>query len=310
MSHGNKLVVSVDFDEWYHSRRWLDGEQAEQVPDTRALFRRLYASDRPGGEVIAPTQKLLDLFDRHGCRSTFFVLGEMAEWYPDMVRAIADRGHEIGSHGMHHVDMTVLGPDGFREELRRSRDLLHSITNQPCIGYRAPNLVFEPWAIRILEEERFVYDASVCVSRSIGGKYKGWSEASIHPYRPAYDNVARPGSARLVELPLPPFPVIRLTAGSGIMTRVLGYQWSALALRHAIRSGDTSYYFHPWEVGDRPAVGSNALKARIFHRRTGPWMLNAVDKLLTLFSGRTVTAREAALRYLDQNKGQSQPDRG
>lgn len=298
MTSEHRLVVSVDLEEWYHSRRWLDGEQAAQVPDTRALFRRLYGADRPSGEVIEPTRRLLTLFDRHHCRCTFFVLGEMAEWYPALIEEIADRGHEIACHGMHHVDMTVLGPTEFADQIRRARDVVHSVTGRVCVGYRAPNLVFEPWAIRILEAEGFVYDSSVCVSRSIGGKYKGWSGAPIHPYRPDYENVARAGVASLVELPLPPFPGIGLTAGSGIMTRVLGYHWSAIALRHAIRTGDTGYYFHPWEVGGRPPVRGSALKSRVFHRRTGAWMLAALDRLLTAFSGRTITAHEAALRYL------------
>ena len=294
----NRLVVSVDFEEWYHSRRWLTGEQAVQVPDTAALFQRLYGSDRPAGEVVEPTRRLLDLFERYECRSTFFMLGEMAQWYPELVREVAERGHEIACHGMHHVDMTVLGPAQFAAQLRQARAVLHDVTGRSCVGYRAPNLVYESWATRVLESEGFLYDTSVCVSRSIGGKYKGWSKASIHPYRPAYEDVAREGDASLIELPLPPFPVVRLSAGSGIMTRVFGYQWSSLALRHAIRSGDTGYYFHPWECGAPPQSAGTGLKSRLFHRHMGPWMLDAVEKILKRFQGRTVTAHEAALRYV------------
>jgi hypothetical protein len=145
-----------------------------------------------------------------------------------------------------------------------------------------------------------VYDTSVCVSRSIGGKYKGWSRAPIHPYHPDYDDVARLGAARLVELPLPPFPVIRLSAGSGIMTRVIGYQWSAIALSRAIRTGDTGYYFHPWEVGPCPPSRGSVLKSRIFHRHMGDWMLRTLDRILTTYSGRTITALDAANRFLSR----------
>ena len=63
MSAGqHRLALSVDLDEWYHSRRWVDGEQAVAVPDTTALFRRLYGRDRPIGEVVGPTHDLLALF--------------------------------------------------------------------------------------------------------------------------------------------------------------------------------------------------------------------------------------------------------
>jgi peptidoglycan/xylan/chitin deacetylase (PgdA/CDA1 family) len=266
------------------------------VPDTRALFQRLYGADRPRGDIIEPARRLLGLFEKHGCRVTFFVLGEMAEWYPDLVREVADRGHEIACHGLHHVDMTVLGPERFAAQLRQARDMLHAVSGRVAVGFRAPNLVYEPWATAVLESEGFLYDSSVCVSRSIGGKYKGWSRAPIHPYTPDYADIARPGGARLVELPLPPFPGIRLSAGSSITTRVFGYHWSAIALHAAIRTGDTAYYMHPWEVGARPPVDGAGLKSRLFLRRTGPWMLNTVDRLLTAFSGRVISGREAAER--------------
>jgi peptidoglycan/xylan/chitin deacetylase (PgdA/CDA1 family) len=292
----HKLVVSVDLDEWFHSRRWTEGVQTEAVPDIAALCRRLYGADRPSGEIIAPVRSLLTLFARHQVRCTFFVLGEVAEWYPDLVREIAAAGHEIGCHGLHHVDMTVLGAETFSSQLERAAEILTAVCGRRPVGYRAPNLVYEPWATRVLEARGFLYDTTVCVSRPIGGKYRGWSNAPHHPYRPSYDNVAVPGSARLVELPLPSFPVVRLSAGSGIMTRVAGFHWTMTTLAYRIKSGDTGFYFHPWEVAPAPAAAGDGWRRALFYRRTGPWMLDAVDRILTRFRGRVVTAREAAAR--------------
>ncbi len=290
----HKLALSVDVDEWFHSRRWVDGRQGRAIPDMVATCRRLYGQDRPAGEVVAPTLALLDLFDRYRCRCTFFLLGEVAEWYPDLVRTIAQRGHEIASHGMHHVDMTLLGRERFARDLARACDVLASLTGVRPIGFRAPNLVFEPWATEVLEDLGFLYDSTVCASRSIGGKYKGWAAAPTHPYRPSYDDVARPGDARLVELPIPAFPVVRLAAGSGIMTRVIGFHWTLVALKHAIRTGDTVFYFHPWEVGARPRPDGHRVRNAVFLRHTGPWMMRAVERLLQQFAGRVVPARAIA----------------
>ena len=294
----HKLVLSVDLDEWFHSRRWTEGVQTRSVPDTAALFQELYGSDRPAGDLILPARSLLSLFERHRVRCTFFVLGEVAQWYPDLVREIADRGHEIGCHGLHHVDMAVLGPHIFAAQLDRAVEILTATCGQRPVGYRAPNLVYEPWATRLLEERGFVYDTTVCVSRPIGGKYRGWADAPHHPYHPSYDDIARPGAARLVELPLPSFPIIRISAGSGILTRVVGFHWTMTALRYHIRSGDTGFYFHPWEVGRLPAAAGTSWRHALFYRRTGPWMLDAVDRLLTHFRGHIVTARAAAERAL------------
>src|SRR5688500_5597925 len=104
MPSGHQLAISVDLEEWFHSRRWIDGQQSQEVPDTSDVLRRIYGQPTPIGEVVAPTRRLLDIFDEHGCKVTFFVLGEIALWYPDLVREIAARGHEIASHGMRHVD--------------------------------------------------------------------------------------------------------------------------------------------------------------------------------------------------------------
>jgi peptidoglycan/xylan/chitin deacetylase (PgdA/CDA1 family) len=290
----HRLALSVDVEEWYHSGRWVDGAQAKALPDTAGLVRSLYGSERPAGDIIGPTRTLLELFARSGVRCTFFVLGEVARFHPELVAEIAARGHEIACHAMHHVDMTVLGPERFAEQLAASAELLRTITGRSPVGFRAPNLVYAPWATRILEAQGFLYDSSVCASRPLGGKYEGWSKAPSHPYRPSYEDIAELGGARLVEVPLPAFPVLKLAAGSSIVTRIFGLHWTLTALRAAIARGDTAYYMHPWEIGPRPPRPGSRLRNALFLRRTGPWMLSAVERILDRYAGRIVTVREAA----------------
>ena len=290
------LALSVDLDEWYHSRRFIDGRQKHDVPDMAALFQSLYGSQVPGGDVIEPTRLILDILDAHNVKCTFFVLGEIATWYPDLVQELSARGHEIACHGMHHVDMTVLGPDRFERELDSATAVLERLTGKRPKGYRAPNLVYESWATAILERCGYEYDSTVCVSRPIGGKYKGWSDAPLHPYRTSYEDIAKPGDARLVEVPLPCFPVLRLSAGSGILTRAFGYQWSNIALQSAIRTGHTSYYFHPWEMAAVPPHAQVSFKSRLLYRRTGPWMVDAFQRLLRTFGDRVLPVGECVRR--------------
>jgi peptidoglycan/xylan/chitin deacetylase (PgdA/CDA1 family) len=290
------LVLSVDLDEWYHSRRWVDGHQARAVPDSRAIFRKIYGTDAPRGDIVAPTHVLLRVLRAHDIRVTFFVLGEVAEYYPELIRRIAGEGHEIASHGFHHVDMTVLGPQLFAEHTSRSVDLLQKLSGKRPVGYRAPNLVYEPWATAILERLGFRYDASVCGSRPLGGKYRGWLGAPTTPYRPSYENIASPGDASLIEIPLPYVPGIRVAAGSSIITRILGFHWTRVALSSALRKGDAGYYLHPWELGDRPPVQGHFVRNLIFLRRTGPWMMGALERLLDEHGHRVITAAQAAAK--------------
>jgi polysaccharide deacetylase len=269
--------MSVDLDEWYHCR-WATGSPGSRWKDTATFFREHYGTDEPAGALREPTRRILDLFDRHQVRATFFVLGEVATFYPDLVREIAERGHEVGCHGFHHVDIDLLGPERFRRELADARRALSPLLSRPLVGYRAPNLLLRDWMIPILRDEGFRYDASVCTSRSLLGKDFGHSHVAVNPYR-FQDSFSRPeGAGDMFEIPLPVFPAIRLPAATGILTRMAGLSWTLIALRHALRTGDTQYYFHPYELGPRPEIRLS-LRERLFLRRLGPWMEAAVGEI-------------------------------
>ena len=290
-----RAVLSVDLDEWYHCR-WATGSPHARWKDTAAFFREHYGADAPAGELRAPTRRILDLFDRLRVRATFFVLGEVATFYPDLVREIEARGHEVGCHGFHHVDIDLLGPDGFRRELSEARRVLSSLLARPPIGYRAPNLLLRDYMIPVLREEGFRYDASVCTARGLLGKDFGHEHRATSPYR-FRDRFSRPDpQGDMVEIPLPTFPVLRLPAATGILTRVAGRTWTLVALRRALRDGDAQYYFHPYEIGPRPALALS-LRERLFLRRLGPWMERAVEDIVVRMRGwgaRFVTGAELA----------------
>lgn len=290
-----RVVISVDLDEWYHCR-WATGSPKSRWRDTAQFFKSHYHTDRPTGELVDPTRRILALFKRHGVRATFFILGEVATYYPDLIREIAADGHEIGSHGFHHTDIDLLGPEGFRKELQAGRDVLAQVTGQPPIGYRAPNLLLRDFMIPILRDLGFRYDASVCTSRSLLGKNFGHEHIATNPYR-FRDRFSVPDpDGDFAEIPLPVAPFIRLPAATGILTRVIGVPWTMWGLSHALRTGDTQYYFHPYEMGPAPKLDFTP-RERLFLRRLGPWMEGAVDRILRRLQAkrvRFVTAGELA----------------
>lgn len=294
-----RFVLSVDLDEWYHCR-WATGAQHSRWSSTADVFREYYNSDAPGGELRLTTPRILELFRRLDARATFFILGEVAQHYPDLVSAIHAAGHEVACHGFHHKDADLLGPAGFKDELRRGRDALRSITGEEPRGYRAPNLILRDWMIPILKDQGFEYDASVCTSRSFWKKDFGHRHQAVHPYRISSSFGAPDPQGDFAELPLPVFPFIQLPAGTGILTRVLGRTWSRVALRHALRSGDTQYYFHPYELGPRPKI-EMTWRERVFLRRLGGWLEGAVEDIARDMKRRGasfVTAESQARRVL------------
>lgn len=195
--------------------------------------------------VEANNQRILALLDRFGATGTFFVLGWVAERHPAVVRAIAAGGHEVASHGWDHRRVTQLTPEEFRDQARRSKDLLEDLGGRPVLGYRAPSYSIvrgREWALDILLEEGYAYDSSLFPVRRPG---YGMPGAPRDPYW-----LDRRGG-RLAEVP--PATVrrmgVNLPAAGGAYFRHLPFALVRTALRDAeLRGEPGTFYLHPWEV--------------------------------------------------------------
>src|SRR5690606_37276952 len=80
--------------------------------------------DRMESRVEANTMRLLDIFEEFGVRSTFFVLGWVGRRFPKLVRTLAQRGHEVASHGYAHRLVYDQTPAAFRHDVRRAKNVL------------------------------------------------------------------------------------------------------------------------------------------------------------------------------------------
>ncbi len=91
--------------------------------------------DGPSGS----TQEVLDILETHEARGTFFVVGHWIERLPHVVRAIAERGHELGNHTWTHFDPSEVGDeDRWREELRRTSEIITTTAGRPPVLFRPP----------------------------------------------------------------------------------------------------------------------------------------------------------------------------
>ena len=116
--------------------------------------------ERMESRVVANTTRLLDLFDEFRVRSTFFVLGWVAERHAALVRTIAERGHEVASHGYAHRLIYDQTPSAFRDDVRRAKQILEDAAGRRVVGYRAPSYSITPrslWALDVLLEEGYEY---------------------------------------------------------------------------------------------------------------------------------------------------------
>ena len=90
------------------------------------------------GPHPATTPALLDWLAKRGETATFFVIGQHARRYPDLIRRIADAGHAVGNHSWSHVMPWRLGPNGQRDEYDRTRRLIEDLTGHRCDRVRPP----------------------------------------------------------------------------------------------------------------------------------------------------------------------------
>jgi len=196
--------------------------------------------------------RLLDLLSEHETAATFFVLGWIADRAPALVREIAERGHEIASHGSDHRRVAELTRDEFRESVRSSKSILEAITGRVVVGYRAPNFSIlrgGEWALEILLEEEYRYDSSLFPVRRKGYGFIG-GQRDPHRLQLASGTLDEipPATLQLGQAVLP--------AAGGAYLRHLPYTFVHSALLSAERRGvPGTFYIHPWELDpDQPRI--------------------------------------------------------
>jgi polysaccharide deacetylase family sporulation protein PdaB len=103
----------------------------------------------------ANTAALLDLLDEYGVKTTFFVVGIWVEKYPELVREIASRGHEVESHSATHPHMPQLSDDKMRQELKAVADRIETLTGKRPTLFRPPYGDYNDRTILVARQEGY-----------------------------------------------------------------------------------------------------------------------------------------------------------
>jgi polysaccharide deacetylase family protein (PEP-CTERM system associated) len=240
----------------------IDVEDYFQVSAFEGHIQREHWDQLPC-RVEANVDRILALFDDHGVKATFFMLGWMAERYPQMLRRIVDGGHEIASHGYDHVRIIHQTPAVFRDEVHRTGALLEDVTGHPVRGYRAASFSIGRdtlWALDELLEAGYHYSSSIY---PVHHDLYGMPEAPRFAFRHL-------GEGGLLEIPVTTVEIgkRKFACGGGGYFRLFPYALSRWALRHVNeREGESVvFYFHPWEIDpEQPRQSGIGMKTRVRH---------------------------------------------
>lgn len=218
-------ILTFDIEEWFHinDSTWTPKEHWHTLES----------------RVENNTHLLLDLLWKHRVKATFFVMGWIAEEFPELVQQISEQGHEIGYHSYYHKLPVNLSPTEFNEELVKGLSVIESIIKRKVKVYRAPNLSLDEqtlWILPILIKNGIEISSSTKAFRKIKGQlvpnkpFIWQTEAGTLPEFP------------LNRLNLPGFPLV--FTGSGYFRLYPFWLTKYLYSIHSFNNG----YFHPNDI--------------------------------------------------------------
>jgi len=222
-------VISIDVEDWYNSSLDLFKDSTVQH------------GAKPDPSVVDNTIQTLDLLSKTNNKATFFVLGTVAEHYPDLVKEMINRGHEIATHGYSHKLVYNMSPTEFEDDLKIALEHLAKAGCSNVLGYRAPYWSITKsslWALEVLQKLRFKYDSSVFPIRR--GLY------GIPDANPCVHQIVEglwefpPATVRMFGVNWP-------IAGGGYL-RMAPYRIVASAIRRSSGREVRIFYFHPYEL--------------------------------------------------------------
>ena len=229
------------------------------VEDYHSVFGRdwLERDGPPTEAVVRNTRRMLGWLAGRDVRCTCFVLGEVAEAFPGLIREIAAGGHELGVHGYYHRQVFKLNPESFRREVADAKALIEDIAGSPVSGHRAPAFSIMPetsWALDVLAEVGFEYDSSIY---PISGSRYGWPGFPLDIHEMQLE-----GGGRIIEAPLSTVSILGRrfpSCGGGYLRHFPGFV-TQYAIGCVARNRPAIVYLHPYEIEtDCPPIDTSHL---------------------------------------------------
>lgn len=106
--------------------------------------------------------RILKILEERGIRATFFTPGWVAEQYPDKLKAIVEKGHEIAALGYHHEHMALLSEEEQESAIKKGIQAIEKVCGVTPKGFRSPEGELTLDTLRIAKKNGLVYSSNLC----------------------------------------------------------------------------------------------------------------------------------------------------
>ena len=226
-------ILGIDFEDWFHPE----------------LIQKYITNEKKHPQVIDGIHEILDLLRKKETNATFFVVGELLEFKPDLLDLILDGNHEIAFHTMNHDRIDT---ESFKEKFIDEIEIFSKLTNKKSKGFRAPTFSLNntsSWIIDQLEKSNYIYDSSIVPAKT---NLYGMPNAEISPYRISSNSLEQHDEkGKIIEFPIMITKYLgkKIPAGGGFYLRFL----SKNKIRKSIENYEkkeipSTFYIHSWEL--------------------------------------------------------------
>lgn len=224
-----KNIISIDWEDWFH------------ICEVEHLLPREKWDSYPS-ILDEATDRILELLAANKTKATFFIVGYSAKRRPELIKRIAEEGHEIAHHTMAHDLIYDLTPAKFDKDIRQGKKLLERLSDRPVVGFRAPQWSMNQrsaWATDVLIDAGYEYDSSRAPLPIIG---------SMDFDENVYEIKGSKSKGGIIEIPplVLKFPLIKVPAGGGWGVHTWPLKWIInKALKLNKKGSPATFFFHP-----------------------------------------------------------------
>jgi len=223
-------------------------------------MKNFFGIDTPQtNRVEKHTYRILELLERYNTKGTFFIVGKVAEDYPEVVYDIHNAGHEVGIHGYNHLKYDQIDYQTAYNEIHDTKKLIEDTISSEVKGHRAPAFSINKntfWVLDILADAGFLYDSSIVPAKGPSYGYPGFNQE--------ISEIKTNSGKKIIEVPLSVTNFLGkdIPAIGGSYLRLLPFYLTNRFFKKIMKNRPVIFYMHPYEIDNEryPAYYFEALK--------------------------------------------------